>query len=312
MTPVVHAVTENADVASIARMMVGKHIHRVIVKKGRKAVGIISALDVLRADGREAQGQAQGRGAQALARSMAAGYIPRPAPGASPKTRSGPKAGGVPHMSSYDDRNGGGVFLGAVAIVALGSLLGLGQNVMVRKGEDALQKKDFQRRSLSWIKRERARSRSWTEPTAGARRGPVASDNPFRMAELRATRASPSFPTSPSRCRCSSRGEEVLRRRRGGLRRRATEARSSTRGHIPGAVNLPYDEAATDPARLENFDAAGQADHRLLRWRDLRALDEPRPGRLSTRARRRCSSSWAAIPEWEAAGYPLERTAEAK
>ena len=37
--------------AAVARMMVGKHIHRVIVKKGRKAVGIISALDVLKAVG---------------------------------------------------------------------------------------------------------------------------------------------------------------------------------------------------------------------------------------------------------------------
>ena len=34
------------------------------------------------------------------------------------------------------------------------ALLGIGQNVMVRKGEDALHKKDFQRRSLSWIKTE--------------------------------------------------------------------------------------------------------------------------------------------------------------
>ena len=51
MTPVVHAVGENADVASIAKMMVGKHIHRVIVRKGRKAIGIISALDVLKAVG---------------------------------------------------------------------------------------------------------------------------------------------------------------------------------------------------------------------------------------------------------------------
>lgn len=48
MTPVVHAVPESAEVPAIARMMVSKHIHRVIVRRGRKAVGIISALDVLR------------------------------------------------------------------------------------------------------------------------------------------------------------------------------------------------------------------------------------------------------------------------
>jgi CBS domain-containing protein len=48
MTPVVHSVPETADVESVARMMTRKHIHRVIVRHGRKVSGIISALDVLR------------------------------------------------------------------------------------------------------------------------------------------------------------------------------------------------------------------------------------------------------------------------
>ena len=48
MTPVVHSVTERASVDSVARMMTRKHIHRVIVRKGRKVTGIISALDVLK------------------------------------------------------------------------------------------------------------------------------------------------------------------------------------------------------------------------------------------------------------------------
>ncbi len=48
MTPVVHAVQESATVDSIARMMTRKHIHRVVVQRGRKVAGIISALDVLR------------------------------------------------------------------------------------------------------------------------------------------------------------------------------------------------------------------------------------------------------------------------
>lgn len=49
MTPVVHAVTESAAVTTVARLMTRRHIHRVIVRRGRKAVGIISALDVLAA-----------------------------------------------------------------------------------------------------------------------------------------------------------------------------------------------------------------------------------------------------------------------
>ncbi len=51
MTPVVHSVTESATVASVARLMTRKHIHRVIVRKGRSVAGIISALDVLRVHG---------------------------------------------------------------------------------------------------------------------------------------------------------------------------------------------------------------------------------------------------------------------
>jgi len=48
MTPLVHSVTERASVDAVVRMMTRKHIHRVIVRKGRKVTGIISALDVLR------------------------------------------------------------------------------------------------------------------------------------------------------------------------------------------------------------------------------------------------------------------------
>lgn len=48
MTPVVHSVTEAASADAVARMMSRKHIHRVIVRKGRKVAGIISALDLLR------------------------------------------------------------------------------------------------------------------------------------------------------------------------------------------------------------------------------------------------------------------------
>jgi CBS domain-containing protein len=49
MTPLVHSVGERASVDAVARMMTGKHIHRVVVRRGRKVTGIISALDVLRA-----------------------------------------------------------------------------------------------------------------------------------------------------------------------------------------------------------------------------------------------------------------------
>jgi CBS domain-containing protein len=51
MTPVVHAVVATTPVAAIAKLMTQRHIHRVIVRRGMKVAGIISALDVLRVFG---------------------------------------------------------------------------------------------------------------------------------------------------------------------------------------------------------------------------------------------------------------------
>jgi signal-transduction protein with cAMP-binding, CBS, and nucleotidyltransferase domain len=47
MTPIVHAVTEEVGVSSIMDLMIREHIHRVVVTRGNKAVGIVSALDVM-------------------------------------------------------------------------------------------------------------------------------------------------------------------------------------------------------------------------------------------------------------------------
>jgi CBS domain-containing protein len=51
MTPVVHSVTPQTGMDAVARLMTRRHIHRVIVREGRKVVGIISALDILRVVG---------------------------------------------------------------------------------------------------------------------------------------------------------------------------------------------------------------------------------------------------------------------
>ena len=53
MTPVVHSVSERATLTSVARKMARNHLHRVIVKRGKKLTGIISATDILRAVGEQ-------------------------------------------------------------------------------------------------------------------------------------------------------------------------------------------------------------------------------------------------------------------
>jgi CBS-domain-containing membrane protein len=47
LTPVVHSVKEKTPVADIARLMRSKRVHRVIVERDRRVVGIISALDLV-------------------------------------------------------------------------------------------------------------------------------------------------------------------------------------------------------------------------------------------------------------------------
>jgi CBS domain-containing protein len=49
MTPVVHSVQEHATCEEVAELMTSVHIHRVLVLRDEEVVGIISALDLLRA-----------------------------------------------------------------------------------------------------------------------------------------------------------------------------------------------------------------------------------------------------------------------
>jgi predicted transcriptional regulator len=48
MTPVVHHVAASAAVAEAARIMVDRHIHRLVVTEGRQPVGMITSMDLLR------------------------------------------------------------------------------------------------------------------------------------------------------------------------------------------------------------------------------------------------------------------------
>ena len=48
MTPAIHQVAATASVAEAARVMVERHIHRLIVTDGKEPVGIITSIDLLR------------------------------------------------------------------------------------------------------------------------------------------------------------------------------------------------------------------------------------------------------------------------
>lgn len=48
MTPVIHQVSAAASVADAARIMVDRHIHRLVVTVDRQPVGMITSMDLLR------------------------------------------------------------------------------------------------------------------------------------------------------------------------------------------------------------------------------------------------------------------------
>lgn len=215
-------------------------------------------------------------------------------------------------MSSFDDRNGGGVLLGAVAIVALGSLLGIGQNVMVRKGEDALHKKDFQRRSLSWIKTEAVAPVLGSGADGGASPAPVptvVTDSPFRMAEPAET----DLPAVPDLAQPIQMQLGAVKKFHDAGAAVFIDARPKEEydgGHIPGAVNLPYDEAVTDPARLESFDAQGKPII-IYCGGGTCELSMNLAWAMIQSGQKKLLVFMGGIPEWEGAGYPLQRS-EAK
>ena len=52
MTPVVLSADESATLPSLARMMVRKHIHRIVITRRGRPAGIVTSLDLVRQMGR--------------------------------------------------------------------------------------------------------------------------------------------------------------------------------------------------------------------------------------------------------------------
>ena len=48
MTPVPCIASESTSLAELAGLMVRRQVHRVVICRGRKVVGIVSSMDVLR------------------------------------------------------------------------------------------------------------------------------------------------------------------------------------------------------------------------------------------------------------------------
>lgn len=167
---------------------------------------------------------------------------------------------GLPHQIASPGR---GLVRDVVVIVAAGVVLGLVYNWLGLQSPDGW--------GLPWIGQDRLSAIMEMAPvTASAGSGSfsaTASDDPLAPPPVAAISDDPlAPPTSAARRGAVPEIPDVGRPvpiDLGGLRQfvdagaalliDARDAHEFEEGHIPGALNLPYDEAVTDPARLESL-----------------------------------------------------------
>ena len=81
-------------------------------------------------------------------------------------------------------------------------------------------------------------------------------------------------------------------------------------GHIPGSINLPHEEAITDPARLEQLDTGGRPIVTYCGGGSCE-LSLSLAWELLGVGHTRVAVYMGGYPEWEQAGYPVTKPADA-
>lgn len=157
---------------------------------------------------------------------------------------------------SDGSETGSRLWQGVAAIVATGCLLGVAQNALVRAGEP--------KGGLAW---------KYTPPTldllptaaddgapGGAHPLPPDMNDPLQIGAAAAATPSgvPDIPDVPRPMQIQIAQVKAFFTAKAATIIDARDAGEYVVGHIPGAINLPYDQVITDPARLEKFDAGGK------------------------------------------------------
>jgi rhodanese-related sulfurtransferase len=151
-----------------------------------------------------------------------------------------------------------GPLRGILVIVAAGVALGVTYNEIGHRSRH--------RWGLDWIAVDRLEQLSQLETVNASSDGVpqgsslyTGSDDP--LAVPRAVPSSPELPEIPAAGRPVQIDAGALKQYFDAGAALILDARESfeyDEGHIPGAISLPYDEAITDPVRLESLDTAGR------------------------------------------------------
>ena len=154
---------------------------------------------------------------------------------------------------------GGVLWGGVIAIVVVGAFLGIFQNALVRAGskDDGLAWQ-YQPPKLETLEEAMAKLKNGDPaPPEGSPAGvtPATTDDPFGLSRVSDASAMPKL-GRPVQVTVTQVREFVDKK--SVVIIDAREATEYAAGHIPGAMNMPFDEVITDTARLEAFDQHGK------------------------------------------------------
>jgi rhodanese-related sulfurtransferase len=204
---------------------------------------------------------------------------------------------------------GSRLWQGVVAIVAIGCLLGFAQNALVRRGDP----KD----GLAW---------RYTPPTldslediaataAGAQPGgskplPPDMNDPLQIGAA-ATEGVPDIPDVGRPIQIQISKVKAFFDAKAGAIVDAREPADYAEGHIPGAINLPYDEVVTDPERLEKFDPHGKPII-IYCGGGTCELSMNLGFAMVNAGQKKVLVFMGGWPEWSTSGYPIAKGATAE
>jgi rhodanese-related sulfurtransferase len=202
---------------------------------------------------------------------------------------------------------GSRLWQGIVAIVATGCLLGIAQNTLVRYGNP--------KGGLAWsytppkldsLEDVAAAARANGNPGTSTPLSPDMND-PLQLAGGSGSNAT-DIPDVGRPIQVQISKVKELFDAKAGTIVDAREPSEYQEGHIPGAINMPYDQVVTDPARLESFDPQGKPII-VYCGGGTCELSMNLGFALVNAGQKRVLVYMGGWPEWSTSGYPIAKGA---
>jgi rhodanese-related sulfurtransferase len=201
---------------------------------------------------------------------------------------------------------GSRLWQGIIAIVATGCVLGIAQNALVRRGNP--------KEGLAWrytppkldSLEDVAAARTDGHPATSAPLPPDMND-PLQLGSGAAADVT-DIPDVGRPIQIQMSKVKALFDAKAGTIVDAREPADYREGHIPGAINLPYDEVVTDPDRLEKFDPQGKPII-VYCGGGTCELSMNLGFALVNAGKKKVLVFMGGWPEWSTSGYPIAKGA---